>query len=244
MEFAKNPLLVWLRRAYNYALSHKKEFFIGILLVITLIFLFIGYGYYKSRIQRKAHKSFVKALKYFNMPIRKDEESKELDFNKSFFASEKEKWIKVEKVFAKGYQDNKRAGIASMFLVYQSEALLNLGKIIQAIDILKKALGIMDKSSVSYSYYNVKLALMHIDSNEKELKEKGIESLKQIVLDQNSPAHDMVLYRLGEYFWHEKNFDETRNYWNQLILKYGKTAKKPSWWVELAKPKLKLISSK
>jgi TolA-binding protein len=54
----------------------------------------------------------------------------------------------------------------------------------------------------------------------------------------------MVLYNLGEYYWHAKNFDEAKNYWNQLILKYGKSAQKPSTWVELARPKLKLITSK
>ena len=67
--------------------------------------------------------------------------------------------------------------------------------------------------------------------------------LKRMAEQDDTISHDTALYRLGEYYWHIKNFKESRNYWNQLLLKYGKSEKYPSPWVSAAKEKLRLIDS-
>lgn len=238
---AKNPLAEFLRKTYNYALQHKKEFLIGVVVVIGCIVLFIGYGYYKDSAQRRAHKDLVKALKVFNMPVRTDATQEELRMDRKFFVSHKEKWTEVERVFEDSFQNNKGANIAPMFLVYQSEALLNLEKRDKAIEILRKAIGYMNKRFATYHYYQIKLALMEIDSDNQSFKSQGFETLKRIALDQSNYAQDMALFRLGECFWYKKKFSDAKNYWNQLVLKFGKKSKHPSVWAELAKEKLRLI---
>ena len=76
--------------------------------------------------------------------------------------------------------------------------------------------------------------------DEKDSAE-GLGMLKKLALDEKGVAHDLSLYHLGDYYWHKKNFDEARNYWNQLILRYGKDQKYASPWVAAAKEKLVLI---
>lgn len=242
MEFTKNPLIDWLHRAYRYSLTHQKEVLIGVLVIFGMIFLGVGYGFYKSGVQKRAQKSFTEALKYFDARVI-SESKEDLDFNKEVFKTEIEKWTKVEEVFKAGYQQNKNSGIAPMFLAYQAEALMHLGKLNEAVPLMKNAVKSMSDSALKAAY-TVKQSLMQLDSDNKEWVDEGLSILKEIALDQKSVVHDMVLYRLGEYFWYAKNTDEVKNYWNQLILLYGKASKEPSLWAELARPKLKLITSK
>ena len=239
MEFSKNPLVILIQKGYEYVLQYKKEFSIAAVSVFLLGLLIIGYFFYRSNLQQRAHASFVESLKLFEGKILSNGAKDEtIDIYSEVFSSGKEKWTKVAESFRVGFEKFKGSDIESIFLAYQAEALINLGEFAHAIDVLNEALKIMPKASI-YSYYQVKLALMEIDyGNEKD----GLESLKKISLDQKNPVNDMVLYRLGEYFWFKKNFEEAKNYWNQLILKYGKTTQKISWWAQLARPKLKLIS--
>ena len=245
MEFVKNPLVGRLRKVYDYFLNHKREAIITLSILTAIIVLTVGYFFYMGSLQRRAHRSFVDTLKYFDAKVIGKDEFKEdyLNLDEFSFKSSEEKWNKVAQVFQEGYEQNKGAGIAPMFLAYQSQALLNLEKQVEAINVLREAIKAMSNSALK-TYYKVKLALMQIDSENKDMVNEGISLLKEISLDQKSSAHDMVLYRLGEYYWNTKNFDEAKNYWNQLILKYGKNAEKPSVWVELARPKLKLVISK
>ncbi len=237
-EFSKNLLAVWLRKTYEYFLAHVKQVLIVAAGILILIGLAIGYGYYRARRQEKAHKSFIQALKYFDAKVGVEEDF--LGETKSFKTEEK-KWEQTAKIFKKEYGKNRSAGIAPIFLAYQSEALVRLGKLDKAIEVLKKSLNLMEKDAALYSYYKVKLTLMQIDTGSKSLIDQAIASLKSMALEQNKPAHDMALYRLGEYFWYQKNYPEAKNYWNQLIIKYGKKSKHPSLWAQKAKEKLKLI---
>lgn len=245
MEHTKNPLVAWLHNAYDYVLKYKKEAILIIGICLAFIALGIGYSFYRSGVQKKAQKSFAHSLKFFDARVNTPESKQEdiLDLDSELFTTEKEKWTKVEAEFKKGYQNNKSSGIAPFFLAYQSEALLNLGKLNDAIDVLKNAVKMMDSSSAK-TYYEVKLALMKLDSGNSDMINEGLNTLKTISLEEKNSAHAMVLYRLGEHFWYAKNYNEAKNYWNQLILKYGKTAKQPSWWAQKANQKLKLISSK
>jgi len=234
-----------LRKIYNYYLSHKREAIITGSIFVAIIVLAVGYSFYMNSLQRRAHRSFVDALKYFDAKVIGKEEVKEdfLNLDEFTFRTPEEKWNKIAQIFQQGYEQNRGAGIAPMFLAYQSQALLNLEKPVEAINVLREAIRLMS-GSVLKTYYRVKLALMQIDIENKDMIDEGVFTLKEISLDQKNPAHDMVLYRLGEYYWNVKNFDEAKNYWNQLILKYGKSAEKPSTWAEFARPKLKLITSK
>jgi len=245
MEHSKNQLVVWLRESYDYVLKYKKEAILIVGGCLALIALGVGYSFYRSGLQKKAQKSFAHSLKFFDAVVNTPESKQEdvLDLDAEFFTTEKEKWTKVESEFKKGYQNNKSSGIAPFFLAHQAEALVNLGRLSDAIDVLKNAVKMMDSSSTK-TYYEVKLALMKLDSGNPDMINEGLNTLKTISLEERNSAHAMVLYRLGEHFWYAKNNNEAKNYWNQLVLKYGKTSKQPSWWAQKANQKLKLISSK
>jgi len=244
VEISKNPLISYGQKAYNSILEHKKEAILAASFVLGAVILSVGYSYYKDGLQRRAQKDLVEALKSFDAPVHgaglKDEE---LNLDAEFFTSDKEKWTKVAQVFEQGYQKNKSAGIAPLFLAYQAQALINLGNLELAAKALNMALESMPESSAR-SFYKVKAALVSMDTEKKELQEQGLQRLKAIALDTNNTANPMALYYLGQHYRNAKDFNEAKNYWNQLVLKYGKTTQKPSVWAQKAKKYLKLVSVK
>lgn len=224
--------------------EHQNQL-LAILLSMTLIVGgTYGYLYYKKSREENAYRALVTALEYFDAPIKKADAStieEDLSFlNKKEFKTEDEKWNKVESIFDTEYQAHRGSGLAPLFLVYRSQALAHLKKLSQAIDVLRSAVSQMKNNQVR-DYFNVKLALMLLDSPQKE--EEGLEMLKQVSQKESNVVHDMSLYHLGEYYWHKRNFNEARNYWNQLLLKYSEDTKTASPWVSVAKNKLRLIDS-
>jgi hypothetical protein len=198
-----------------------------------------GYLSYREKCEEKAYRTLVASLEYFDAPIKSENKETDLAFlDQKEFKTEAEKWEKVATVFKEAYSAHRSSGIAPMFLVYQSQALANLGKTAEAIPVLREAIERM-KSEPVKGFYQVKLALMLID----EKSEEGVTLLKQLAAKESSGAHDTALYQLGEYYWHVNNFDEARNYLNQLVLKYGKLERYVSPWVTPAKEKLRLIDS-
>ena len=243
MEYSKDPFANFLEKSCKFITENKEKFILGLIGVVTLIVLVAWYMISQGQVQVNAHKDFTYAMEYFNAPVISEKDDSSIDFDTKEFKTKEEKWVKVESLFRKGYEDNKSSGLAPIFLAYQSEALLNMGKNLEAISVLKKAVNLVSSEEVK-SYYQVKLALMQIDSDDKNMQNDGLSILKELAVNDKCVANDRALYHLGNYFWNSKKFDEAKNYWNQLVLKYGKSAEKPSFYVSKAKPKLKLISFK
>lgn len=239
-KFSKNPLVDIVKNFFNTISKNKKIMGIYLLGFLFLIGLVVGYFYYKSGLQKKAHKDFVNAMKVYNAQVIPQEDK---NLGPDVFTSEQAKWEEVDKVFAQKYEENKRAGIAPFFLAKRVEALIFLGKLPQAIEIQRLLLKNIPGGSDLKTYNKIKLSLMEIDTKLEDNVKKALESLKEIAYDNSSLAQDEALYRLGEYYWNIKDFKEAVNFWNQLKIKFGKTSKSPSPWVEVAKPKLKTIAA-
>jgi len=205
-----------------------------------------GYFYFKQSREEGAYRALVLAMEYFDASIKQDDSKDENDFaflDKKEFKSHVEKWEKVESVFKSSYENHRSSGIAPIFLAFQAEALVQLGKRPEAIKVLRTVVSLVGTQEVK-AYYQSKLALLLIDTKNPESVEEGVGILKKIALDDQSVAHDMVLFHLGNYYWYTNKFAEARNYWNQLLLKYGKEDDKyPSPWVSVAKEKLRLIDN-
>lgn len=227
MDISKNPFLVWVTKTQDFILKYKKEFIIGLIALVILILGSIFYYFYKDSVQKRAQRDFVSCVKFLDAKV----------------DSQVEKWTKVEQVFKKGYQDNKGSGLAPIFLAYQADALLKLDKAKDAVEVLQKAVSMLSSSALK-SYYQVKLALVKMDLKDQESLNQGLEILKNIALKDQDLAQDLALFRLGEYYWFNKNYSEVKNYWGQLIAKFGKDSKRPSIWSETAEQKLKLIKVK
>jgi len=223
--------------------EHQSHLLALIGLAVAISGGIFGYFHYKRARAQRAYSALVAALEYFDAPIKKDEEAKADDFgflDKKEFTTEAEKWKKVDAVFANEYEKNSNSGIAPFFLAYRAEALVKLKDLPKAIEIMRLAISTMPNHKAK-SYYNVKLALMLIDTRSAVAIEEAIKIMKEIGNDDKNIARDMALYFLGECYWYQKKFNEAKNYWNQLLLAYEKQDKYPSPWIEPAKEKLRLI---
>ena len=225
--------------------EYQNYLLAGIGIIAILVGSALGYFNYKKNREERAYRALVSAVEYFDATIKtgKEEAPEDLAFlDKKEFESHKEKWEKTIKVFEEAYAENSSSGIATLFLAYQAKAATELGMKEKAIELLRKIVSDVPNKSVS-QHYSIKLALLLIDSKKKDLLEEGVEILKNAAEQGEGISHDSALYRLGEYYWYNKNFKEARNYWNQLLIKYGKGEKYLSPWVAVAKEKLSLIDS-
>lgn len=204
-----------------------------------------GYSYYKSRRESRAYRALVSAIEYFDAPIKKaDEDINDVSFlGRKEFNSEKEKWEKVETLFDKEYNAHSSSGISQIFLVYRSHALLKLNRANDAVEVMQKAISVGNNADIN-DFLKVRLALILLDTKDEASAKKGLSVLTEMAHDGASSSNDLALYQLGEYYWHENNFDEAKNYWNQLLLKFGKReGDAVSPWVDAAKEKLRLIDA-
>jgi len=202
----------------EWMVKHKQAVMTAVGLVVLGLAAFFGYRSYSYRIQVSAHKSFMQSLKTYNAPVKK---SMSEPTNKSLsFATEREKWEAVEGKFKQGYEAHSRSGIASMFLAYQSEALVNLDKFEESLVVLKRALELMVSPQVK-AYYELKLSLMQLDSKNEQDVKAGLDRLEKISFEYKHLAHDQSLYYLGFYYWMNNNFNKAKSYWQQFIVKYG-----------------------
>lgn len=239
LDFSKNPLVDEINKIFKIFVANKKIVGYSLAGFLAVASIFGGYFFYRAGVNKRAHKDFLTALNTFNAKVVTTVTDEKLDEN--VFSSEKDKWQAVDEVFNKFYSKNKGAGIAPFFLAYRVEALLNLDKLSQAIDIQMLLLKSIPSRSATKAYNNIKLALMQIDTNIDERLNLGLDLLKKIAYEQNNVAQDEALYCLGQYYWNIKNFKEAANYWNQLTIKFGKTSKNPSPWVDKVSPMLKTI---
>lgn len=242
MAFSYNSVVAWLDKAVDAIIDNRKQVVIGIAAIVALALAGVGYHFYNQRAQARGHKAFIDALRYYDAPVATGRPTVISDVNVEFGA-EAEKWNKVEQVFKDGYDKNKNAGIASMFLVYQADALTRLNKIDQAIAILADAVKMMPNDPLK-DFYRLKLSLVKMDSSKEPVKQEGFAELKKLAEGSSSYAHEAALYYIGYYFWTQKDYTQAQNYWQQLMVKYGlKDAKEQSGFAELVRGKLKLISS-
>jgi len=227
--------------------TYKNQVILVLAVIAALTGSIFGYMYFKKNREEKAYRTMVVAMEYFEAPIKadddKDEDPNDLSFlNKKEFKTKKEKWEKVQQVFAEAYKNHCSSGLAPVFLAYQAEAQINLNNLAEAIKLIREAISQAHPREVK-EQYQVKLALMLIDTKNDASITEGLSMLKKIAADDHSVSHDTALYYLGDYYWHRKKFVDARNYWNQLLLKYGKDEKNPSPWVPVAKERLRLIDS-
>lgn len=239
-DISKNPLVDYINNLMDYVANHKKKVAYYLIGLLTMVGVVLGYLYYQRGIQKRAHKDFLTAFAVFNAKVTKNITNEQLPSNE--FKNEADKWKAVDAIFDKMYKKNSRSGIAPFFLAYRVDALLNLNRLADAINVQSELLGKIPNKSNLKPYSEIKLALMKIDTNLSNKVDEGLIALQKIAYQKGNVAQDEALYRLGEYYWNLKNFKESLNYWNQLVIQFGENSKYPSVWVNLVKPKLETIS--
>ncbi len=239
MDASSNPIVMWMENTLDFIVKNKKQVLIGVAGIAILVTATVGYVFYKRHVREQAHKDLLQALRYYDGVVGKMSYA---DAATVSFASEAEKWQKTEQLFKEGYEAYKGTDLGSMFLAYQSESLLHLGKFDEALKVLSSAVVQMNDAAVK-DFYRVKLALMLLDSGKEIDKQQGLGLLKKIADDTQSVANEAALYQLGSYYWYEKKFEEAKNYWQMLLVKYGtRDIKQPSQYVDIVKDKMALLS--
>lgn len=237
MEYSRNPLLSWIDKAGHY----KKQIIIGAGVVFVALAIGGMYLVYRKNREAQAHKLWVQAIELCNASIASDMK-KPASLTSKVFNSEQEKWETIATSAQRSYLSTKGASIAPFFLAIQAEALNNLGKRDEAIMVLESAVQSMANNELKEGY-KVKLALYKLDSGNEAMVQNGLQMLQSIAGQDTHFLNDYVLYQLGEYFWTNQKFDQVKNYWKMLVLKFGPSVQTPSRWAMMVKDRLSLIES-
>lgn len=225
-------------RIGDHIVKHSREIGLATLFIAAVGAGFGGYSWYKARLSRDAHKAYAKAAALVSARVVGKDESKGIF--ETAFTSKREKWEAVARAFGEVYAKNSSIGIGVMAGAAQVNALLKLNKKDEAKRVLSLLVNDIPSPAL-HALYKMTYALMLVDSDAAGEHTRGINMLKAMARDGNSPVQDSALYHLGNYYWHAKNSEQARNYWKQLVMTFEKETKHPSSWVEKAQKKLAMI---
>jgi tetratricopeptide (TPR) repeat protein len=241
MEVNQALLIKWIDDLFKKTVKYHKILIVAGLGVIVLGGAFFGYGYYKNKMRTNAYKDFISALAYYDGVVK----DKKMDSNYSSikqFESETDKWQQTEQAFKQGYQNYKNTELAPAFLAFQAEALLNLGKVDDAIKVLKDVIDQVKSDEIRDSY-KLKVALINMDKKDEKAQTEGFNELIKIADNDSSIASEAALYQAGSFFWNQKKYNEAKNYWQRLLVKTMSKSGQASVYAAEVREKLALITA-
>jgi len=242
MEFSRSALMNALDGLIEAGYKNGRQLAYVICCLAVLVAAFLGYLQYDSSMQASAHKAFVEALKYHDAAVVPGSQTV-VTGDAYQFGSDVEKWKAAEVVFADAASSYKGTRLGPVLRAYRADALVQLGNYEAALSELKSAVSSMASEEVK-DFYKVKLALLKTDSPNAATAQEGFAELKHMAEQADHLAHEEALYYVGAYFWAHKDYAQARNYWQQLMVKYGlKESKQNAGFAELVRSKLKLISA-
>lgn len=148
----------------------------------------------------------------------------------------------IEALFQEGAQKQSGSYLEPYFLVFQTNALIQDGKLDDAIGIMEKALARMSQDNILLPLFEAKHALMQLDSAAHA--QAGLQKLTELAHNAKNPYADMALYSLGNYYWSADKLDDAKKVWQELIEMQSKehmVAFSP--WAQLAQSKLEQITA-
>lgn len=171
----------------------------GVVLVV-LLGGFYGYRFYTNKRESGAHKALSECIVEFE--------------NAKTGAA---MWRDVQMALDLGYRQNSNSKLAPYFLTYKAESMQLQGKTTEAIETLESALKLMTNKDDFYGLYKAKLALMQLDSADAVMQAKGLADL-QVIAESDNSGKDTALYYLGLYYFDKNDLQNTRKYWQQLVV--------------------------
>lgn len=139
-----------------------------------------GYSWYKRGQEQAAYKDLAESIEGYVKA-----------------RNQGQRWADVERGFQSGAQRHSSSALQPYFLVYQADALIELGKQQEALAIMDKALGMIARTNPLYYLYALKRALIRIDMQEAAIQKQGREELHALAKDSSNPAQDMARYYAG-----------------------------------------------
>lgn len=214
---------------FNDILSGKYTRYIVLTLGAGIILAtgFFGYRFYTKRYEEAAFQLFTKNVE---------------EFERMTENARKEDWGGIALLFKAGHDQYSRSALAPLFLAYQSQALLKQDNKNEAVEVLEKAVHGMNRSNPVYGLYKTKLALMKLDSQDPQVRENGVEILRDVANDSGVSARDAAAYYLGLHYWDINDMPKAKEAWESLVNSMKDQQKGISPWALLAQTKLVQIS--
>lgn len=199
---------------------------------LLLVILGIGYGAYTAYSQsaeEQAYRAFAESYEFYGQALTQQFSKDESDKSAAL-------WQEAELAFRSGARQFPRSTLVPFFLAFHAEALVQLGRRAEALEVMDN-LVTGHGTSLLYPLYACKRALIKMDDPTR--LQEGITELTALADDPSNKNRDQALYYLGEYYWSQG--DTTRAYarWHEIeVLRTQGTTPTPSPWYELVKERM------
>jgi predicted negative regulator of RcsB-dependent stress response len=130
------------------------------------------------------------------------------DYNKAF--NKPELWADVIQASQMGHRQYSGTVYGPLFIIVKAEALIQQGKLDEALPTMKEGLAALSRSMPLYNVYATKYALMQLDNADAAVAQQGVESLKKLAHDIKNQQRDEAMYNLYHYYTRNGNQQEAQ----------------------------------
>lgn len=207
---------------YVFYHKHERAVLFGTFMLVAIIAGIGSYWWYRTDQQRQASFALIGSLEDFEKMISRPTKPSS------------EAITDLEQAFLAGSSLYASTSFAFFFEAFAAEMHILKGNHAEALTLLEKSLGKLSHTSPFYYLYATKVALLQIDSADKEVRDRGHVALKELSENQHNPQRDMALYYRGNAALLAGNRDEAITLWSSLT----RGAEKSLPWAHLVESKL------
>ncbi len=203
--------------------KQSKHFFMILSAVIFLILMFFSYKLWITKKEQSAQYDFSALITEYDGMV-----------------SEKNpQWTQLLDKFKKNYEKHAHSSLLPYYQGYAVNILLKSGDTDAALALLNDMIIDM-KTSPFVALYEMKKALIQLDSVDTVLQNAGLVSLKNLATDMSNIFRDSAQFYLGRYYWATNQIELARSLWQQLIDEQHDEKIAASPWVSHVQELLKL----
>jgi tetratricopeptide (TPR) repeat protein len=181
----------------------------------------------------------------YKLWVAKREQSAQYDFSAlitEYDAMSREKnpqWSSLLDKFEKNYEKHSSSSLLPYYQAYKVNILLKQGEKNTALTTLDSMINDMQSSPV-VALYEMERALIKLDSEDTEMNNVGLITLKVLADDTSNMFRDSAQFYLGRYYWATNQIDLARGVWQQLVDEQHDEKIAPSPWAGQVQELLKL----
>ena len=204
--------------------ANAKPLLVVFSCVMAMIFLFFAYKWWIVKRERAAQYDFAFLMTEYDAMSREKEPQ----------------WDVLLEKFEKNYEKHSYSSLLPYYLGYKVQILLAQDKKEEALETLHKMITGIVPSSPMLAMYEMERALIQLDSDDVQLKEVALQTLKNLANNSTNMFRDSAQYYLGCYYWSQNNIEEAREIWQQLVDEQRDEKMAPSPWVDQVQAQLAL----
>lgn len=190
---------------------------------MAMIFLLFAYKWWLVKRERAAQYDFAFLMTEYDVMLHEKDPQ----------------WSVLLEKFEKNYEKHSNSSLLPYYLGYKVQILLAQDKKEEALATLNKMIARMPGSPM-LAMYEMERAFIQLDSDDTQLQEVALQTLKNLAHDSTNIFRDSAQYYLGRYYWSQNNIEEAREIWQQLIDEQRDEKMTPSPWVDQVRAQLAL----